>query len=171
MDAEARREKILEILRASRDPVSAAAMARRFGVSRQIVVGDVALLRAKGELITSTFRGYIIPGASGEVTCRISCRHSIEQLRQEMNIIIDNGCSITCVEISHPVYGTLRAELSLASRYDVQRCVDTFAESGTMPLSALRPDGIHTYTLLCPDEQAAQRVRAGLREAGILAEE
>ena len=46
MDAQERRQAIARRLERARSPVSATALAREFSVSRQIIVGDVALLRA-----------------------------------------------------------------------------------------------------------------------------
>ena len=48
MDTAARRAAISETLRTAEKPVSASALARRYQVSRQIIVGDIALLRAAG---------------------------------------------------------------------------------------------------------------------------
>ena len=53
-----RRKEILRQLQLSEKPVSASRFARDLGVSRQIIVGDVALLRAAGEDIIATSRGY-----------------------------------------------------------------------------------------------------------------
>ena len=60
MDAAQRREEIRKILGRSREPVSAATIASEVHVSRQIVVGDIALLRAGGADIQATPRGYIL---------------------------------------------------------------------------------------------------------------
>lgn len=57
MDASRRRVRILDYLRAAKAPVSATALAKKLSVSRQIIVGDVALLRAAGEAVTATPRG------------------------------------------------------------------------------------------------------------------
>ena len=48
MNAAERRGRILEYLRSSDGPLAAAALAQKLSVSRQIIVGDVALLRAGG---------------------------------------------------------------------------------------------------------------------------
>ncbi|MDE6841162.1 MAG: HTH domain-containing protein, partial [Oscillospiraceae bacterium] len=60
MNATERRGRILEYLREWDRPLSATALARRLSVSRQVIVGDVALLRAAGEGITATPRGYVL---------------------------------------------------------------------------------------------------------------
>ena len=60
MRAEERRQAIRELLQNSKQPVSASVLAARFAVSRQIIVGDIALLRAAGADISATPRGYVI---------------------------------------------------------------------------------------------------------------
>ena len=67
--AEARRRAVAQILEEAEGPVSAAALARRFSVSRQIIVGDVALLRAGGADILATPRGYLLGGRGGGARC------------------------------------------------------------------------------------------------------
>ena len=51
-----RREDIVRRLTISAEPISASSLAAAYGVSRQIIVGDIALLRASGEKISSTPR-------------------------------------------------------------------------------------------------------------------
>ena len=94
MHAAQRRDALLELLRTSRGPVSATALARRFSVSRQIIVGDIALLRAGGADIASTPRGYVIPAQEDTgLTCTLVCRHTAADLERELNLMVDNGCS------------------------------------------------------------------------------
>ena len=57
MNAAQRRESILNRLSGAETPVSASALAAQLGVSRQIVVGEVARLRAGGAQIDATPRG------------------------------------------------------------------------------------------------------------------
>ena len=47
MDARERRRAIMGVLEEAKEPVSGSALAREVGVSRQIVVQDIALLRAE----------------------------------------------------------------------------------------------------------------------------
>ena len=53
MSGEKRRENLLKILQESTNPVSGTELAEKFNVSRQIVVQDIALLRAKNHEIIS----------------------------------------------------------------------------------------------------------------------
>ncbi|MCR5468007.1 MAG: transcription repressor NadR [Lachnospiraceae bacterium] len=172
MTAEERRKKILAELKKSNVAVSAAALAKKYGVSRQIVVGDIALLRARGEDIVATPRGYIISSEGekemdGGLIKTIACIHSGEQMQAELNICVDNGCSVLDVIVEHPLYGQLTGPLQIKSRYDVSQFVSKAKELDAHALSELT-NGLHLHTLLCPDEAAYERVCETLEDEGIL---
>ena len=167
MTAELRREAVLEALRSAARPVSATALAERFGVSRQIIVGDVALLRAGGTRITATPRGYIMEPEDRGTLRQVACRHTAQEMEEELNIMVDTGCTVLDVVVEHPVYGQLTGALQLKSRFDVQQFISRSARA--QPLSLLT-EGIHLHTLSCPDEAAYQRVRSALAAAGFLLE-
>ena len=169
MQAEQRRQAILNTLRQSDQPVSAGVLAERFSVSRQIVVGDVALLRATGADITATPRGYVMQRSPAGLLRQIVCRHSASGMEAELNAMVDNGCTVLDVIVDHPVYGQLTGPLQLSSRYDVQQFLDRCAQSDARPLSDLT-EGIHLHTISCPDEASWQRVLDALRRMHILIE-
>ena len=172
MTAARRRDEILQALAGASGPVSAAALAARLGVSRQVVVGDVALLRAAGSPIVATPRGYVLGGGQegGGVRCTVACRHGLDGLLDELYTVADCGCGVLDVTVEHPVYGQLSGRLELSSRYDVGEFIRRVKDEGAKPLSVLT-DGIHLHTLRCPDEDAFQRVRTALDAAGFLVKE
>lgn len=167
MDAAKRRGELLRALGESSAPVSAAALAARFSVSRQVIVGDVALLRAAGADITATPRGYVLNAGGGGYVGTVACVHGMDSMERELNIMVDNGCTVVNVIVEHPVYGQITGELHLSSRHDVRQFMDTVREYGASLLSALT-GGVHLHTLSCPDEAAYRRTLAELREAGML---
>lgn len=167
MQAEERRSKIVELLSQTNQAVSAARLAAEFDVSRQVIVGDVALLRAAGEEISATPRGYVMARTAVGLVRQVPCCHDGPGMEAELNAIVDQGCSVLDVIVDHPVYGQLTGPLELASRYDVQQFLDRCADA--RPLSDLT-GGIHLHTLSCPSEDAFQRVRASLRSLGVLLE-
>ena len=167
MQAEERRRAILDSLRNTDTPVSAAALARRFSVSRQIIVGDIALLRAAGADISATPRGYVIlPAATGLIR-RVAVQHGPDGMEAELNAMVDQGCTVLDVTVEHPVYGQLTGPLQLSNRHEVAEFLRRCSQSDARPLSDLT-EGIHLHTLSCPDEGAFQRVRAALAELGVL---
>jgi len=166
MTASERRQLILKQLTDSVVPCSAAALAKQYGVSRQIIVGDIALLRAAGCNITATARGYLIPSGTG-ILCQLACTHSAEQTQEELYIMVDCGCTVLDVIVDHPVYGQLTAPLQLSSRLDVDQFVENMANHGARPLSLLT-EGIHLHTLSCPGQSALERMKEKLTAAGML---
>lgn len=167
MRAEERRQAILEYLRQSSRPVSAGSLAERFFVSRQVVVGDVALLRASGADISATPRGYVILKADRGLIRQVACRHDAAGMEAELNAIVDQGCAVVDVIVDHPVYGQLTGPLELSSRYDVSQFLSRCAKAGARPLSDLT-GGIHLHTLSCPDGDAFRRAREALASLGVL---
>ena len=167
MDAAARRAAILSRLEQTDHPVSAAALAREFAVSRQIIVGDVALLRAGGADIAATPRGYVLPRDSAALLRTVACVHDREGMARELEIMVDHGCQVVDVVVEHPIYGQLTGQLHLASRYDVGEFIRSVSESSAKPLADLT-GGIHLHTLRCSSEEAFLRVRAALDQAGLL---
>ena len=159
MTAEERRAAILDILAQSSQPVSASTLAGRFGVSRQLIVGDVALLRAGGASIAAAARGYLLQRE------RQGLLHRAQDMERELNIMVDNGCAVLDVIVEHPVYGQLTGALQLASRYDVQQFIRR--ADAAQPLSLLT-EGVHLHTLSCPGEDAFARVVEELDRAGFL---
>ena len=167
MTAEQRRSRISARLHESHQPISATALARELGVSRQIIVGDIALLRAGGAEISATPRGYVLPRATDGITRTIACRHTLAQTGQELDILVDNGCTVLDVIVEHPVYGQLTGQLQISSRYDVEQFLARIRDSDAAPLSMLT-GGLHLHTLCCPNEDAYTRACAALKAAGLL---
>jgi hypothetical protein len=163
VNAEERRKKIAQTLTAER-PISATALAGQFSVSRQIIVGDIALLRAGGLDVVATPRGYKLGETRGLVRT-VACVHTAEETERELLAMVDNGCTVLDVVVEHPLYGQITGQLSLSSRYDVQQFVDQAKE--TEPLSSLT-GGVHLHNLRCPDEEAYQRVCQELDQLGLL---
>lgn len=167
MNAAQRRGRILEELKVAEGPLSATALAQELSVSRQIIVGDVALLRAAGEGITATPRGYVLDATRAGIVATVACAHSGADMERELTLMVDQGCTVENVIVEHPVYGQLTGPLELSSRYDVSEFIRRVRECEAQPLSALT-DGVHLHRLRCPDEGALERVRAALDGAGFL---
>lgn len=167
MEAASRRQAILDQLRTADRPVSASALAAGLNVSRQIIVGDIALLRAGGAEISATPRGYVLPRAIDGITRTIACRHTLAQTGQELDILVDNGCTVLDVIVEHPVYGQLTGQLQISSRYDVEQFLARIRDSDAAPLSMLT-GGLHLHTLCCPNEDAYTRACAALKAAELL---
>jgi len=169
MDASERREQIRQRLAAASGPISATALAQQLGVSRQIIVGDVALLRAAGADISATPRGYIIAREQTGLIRTVACRHSGEEMQDELNAMVDLGCTVLDVIVEHPIYGQLTGPLHLSNRYEVQQFIRRSQELSAHPLSILT-EGIHLHTVSCADEATFDRLLSALRDLHILLE-
>jgi len=169
MAADLRRKQIEDYLKENTDPVSATQLAKRFAVSRQVIVGDIALMRAAGLSITATPRGYIINTDvnTEDYTFTIACSHSYEDMASELYTIVDNGGSVLNVTVEHPVYGQIVAELRVFSRYDVDLFLKNIEENNAQPLSKLT-GGIHLHTIRCKDSQTKERILEALKKENIL---
>lgn len=170
MTGEKRRQIILEKLKTSDVPVSATAFADEFGVTRQIVVADVALLRASGYPIRAEHKGYVMDkaGADGLVK-KIVVKHNKADVGNEFYAIVDNGGKVLDVVVDHSVYGKISADLVIASRYDADCFVQKIDETGACPLSLLT-EGLHVHTIAVKDEQSFERIKTQLDKLGILIE-
>lgn len=163
-----RRELVHETLKAANEPISATALAGQFSVSRQVIVGDIALLRAAGCSIISTPRGYYIEKERAHlITHQLICCHSDADMQEELNLIVDCGCKVLNVIVEHPIYGALTGELQIASRLDVECFVERVRSNEALPLSVLT-EGLHTHTVSCPNEDAFHRLRQLLQQRGFL---
>ena len=160
MNAAQRRESILNRLSGAETPVSASALAAQLGVSRQIVVGDVALLRAGGAQIDATPRGYQLHPAQKGYVGILACVHSTEEeMRTELYTIVDQGGIVVDVAVEN--------SLNLASRYDVDNFIQQAKNTPESLLSRMT-GGVHLHTLHCPDADSFERIRQELDEKGIL---
>ena len=167
MHAEERRHKICEILRIAKQPISATVLASRFSVSRQSIVGDIALLRASGAEISATPRGYVFLKTTSGLTRQIACQHSASDMQRELNAIVDQGCTVMDVIVEHPIYGQLTGQLQISSRFEVTQFINRCSRNDAQPLSNLT-EGIHLHTLSCPDDDSLQRVKEELSRLHML---
>ena len=169
MNGTERRAKILELLRAASSPLSGSALARSLGVSRQVIVQDMALLRARTDLeILSTYQGYLL--LQPQEPCRrvFKVRHSSERTREELQEIVDLGGRVEDVFVYHRVYGVVRGQLPIASRKDIREFMDRLSESRSAPLMLITDD-FHYHTVAADDEQTLDQIQARLSELGFLA--
>lgn len=169
MSSKDRQKKILQMLEESKQPVSASALAEKLQVSRQIIVGDVALLRAKGIDILATPKGYIISShmIKEGMIFKVACQHRDENVEQELYTIVDNGGTLVDVIVEHPVYGQLLGQLNIASRYDADEFLNKVKSEKASLLSRLT-DGVHLHTIACKDQETLDRIMNALKENGIL---
>lgn len=167
MSGEQRREQIIEIIKNSASPVSGTALAKMVNVSRQVVVQDIALIRANGVDVISTNRGYVI-GDSGKVSRVFKVHHTEAQVEEELNLFVDFGGIVKDVFVYHKVYNVLKADMNLKSRADVRKYLGELA-SGKSTLLMNVTSGYHYHTILADDEETLDIIQEELWAKGFLA--
>lgn len=168
MSGEQRRKQLLQLLSNSKTPISGAVLARQLQVSRQVIVQDIALLRANGVDILSANRGYMMLQAVHEVSRVFKMLHSDAQTKEELTLIVDMGGKVKDVFIYHRVYGVVRADMKIRSRRDVESFMEKI-QSGKSSLLKNATSGYHYHTIFADDEQTLDAIQAELGERGMLA--
>lgn len=172
MEGERRRDRIIEELKREKIPVCGSELARRMGVSRQVIVQDIALLRASYKNILSTNRGYLLYVEPQEKKlCRrvIKVKHKKEDIVRELDSIVDAGGRVLNVMIEHEIYGQLTGDLVIHSRADVRKFIRKVEEYGTKPLTDLT-EGVHFHTVEAEREETLDAVVKALAAEGFLYE-
>ena len=172
MDTAMRRSQIENLLKESDEPVTGSRLAEVFDVSRQVIVGDIAILRAKGIDIIATPQGYFVAGTVDDnkyTDVIISSHSSIEELEDELTIIVDNGGRVIDVIVDHSVYGEIRSGINVSSRREVENFVGKLKENGAKPISSLT-EGVHLHTIETKDSETFAEIAKVLKEKGYLIE-
>ncbi|MDT9756349.1 transcription repressor NadR [Heyndrickxia coagulans] len=167
---EERRHLILEWLQNSREPITGGELAKRTNVSRQIIVNDITLLKAKNEPILATSQGYLYihpAGAENKVEKTLVCMHTREQVAQELNLLVDHGVTVKDVKVEHPVYGDLTASIMVSTRAEVARFIRRIEETNASYLSELT-GGIHLHTVEATSGRQLEEAEQALKKADIL---
>ena len=167
MSGEERRGKIIQALKNSDKAVSATTLAKEFDVSRQVIVQDVALLRANGKNIFSTNRGYLIQ--EDEETTRVfKVQHEDDEVEKELTTIVDLGGTVEDVFVYHKVYGVLRAEMNIKSRMDIRNYMEEI-RSGKSSLLKNVTSGYHYHTVRAERVEILDMIQEELQKKGLLA--
>ena len=163
-----RQAKIIHDLESSIDPLSGLELALRNHVTRQVVVHDVALLRAAGYPILSTPRGYVLDHGRSAQRQQIilSVSHSPDLTGIELFVLVDHGLRVMNVQVEHPLYGELTGSLHLSSRRDVEYFLQQVERQKASLLSSLT-DGHHMHTIEYDDPVRLQEAIAALKQKGI----
>lgn len=167
MSGQERREQILKILKNSTEPVAGTDLAKQLDVSRQIIVQDMALIRANGVDVTSTHRGYVIQEAK-QVSRVFKVIHTDEQVEEELNLFVDLGAKVENVFVYHKVYGVIKADMNIKSRRDVKAYMEGITSGKSTNLMNLTSN-YHYHTIVAEDEQTLDLIQDELQQKGFLA--
>lgn len=170
--AERRRRSILEDLRRTDAAISGASLAKKYDVSRQIIVRDISILKSQKYEVVSTSKGYVYQPAAEKgrpVKRVIACRHKFSEMEDELSLILDNGAMIDDVSIDHPVYGELVGELMIEDAEELQSFLKLMDSNKSRMLADLT-DNVHLHTISAHTEKILDNAVEDLRRHGFLLE-
>lgn len=164
---EDRKKKILDRILCSKEPITATELAGEMGVSRQIIVGDIALLRASGVDITATSRGYIFDSKPSYATARVKVLHTPEDMFDELCTIVDLGARVLTEEIESDLYGHVSVNINIMSHEDAKFFSEKCMDSSHKALFSIT-GGVHFHTIKADNEMIIMRVQKALNDKGYL---
>ena len=169
MKAHLRRKEIAAILLAAKGPVSGSKLAELTKVSRQIIVQDIAALKAEGFQILATHQGYVVEDSP---LCQrvFKVFHTREQTRDELTCIVELGGTVVDVMVRHKVYGQISAPLNIYSAAGIQQFIKGI-ESGKSSELMHVTSGYHYHTIRAESYKHLDRIEAALNARGYLIEE
>ena len=168
MKAHERRAEILSLIGNSGSPVAANFLSEKYSVSRQVIVQDIAILRAQGYGVISTNRGYVL-GSGLRAERVFKCRHTLQELVSESEIIISRGGRVEDITVNHRVYGKISARLELMTMRHAEELYRSLVSGASKPLMSVT-DGYHYHTVSGENEQTLDEIECALRAAGYLIE-
>lgn len=168
MKANERRQEILSLIGNTENPIPANFLSEKFEVSRQVIVQDIAILRANGYDVISTNRGYMF-ASSVRAERVFKCRHTFEEMMDEGNIIIGLGGKVEDIFVNHRVYGRISAKLDLANSMHVEELYRSLVSGASKPLMSVT-DGYHYHTVSADSEETLDKIGSALKKAGYLIE-
>ncbi|WP_270179434.1 transcription repressor NadR [Alkalihalobacillus sp. CinArs1] len=169
---EDRRSLIKKWLQEADRPLTGSDLSQKTNVSRQVIVQDISLLKARNEPIIATSQGYVMfeNNKQNERTKRIvACKHSHEETKEELYTIVDNGGTVKDVTVEHPLYGDLQASLFVSNRLEADQFIARLSATNASLLSELT-SGIHLHTIEANSEAQIEAVCNALRKKGFLLE-
>lgn len=168
MQSKERKKSIIDMLKNSDEAITGEKLADAFGVTRQIIVRDMAVLKAEGNPIISTARGYMIEKEKqNPVRKRLKVCHEAEKMEDELTTIVDLGGKVLSTYVNHPVYGNIGEALNIKSRRDIKLFLDHINETGCRPLLHLT-NGVHEHVIETENETSMEEICLALKEKGYL---
>ncbi|WP_180946864.1 transcription repressor NadR [Peptostreptococcus faecalis] len=174
MSTSNRRDEILEILKSEEKPISAKKLADIFGVSRQIIVGDIALIRASEVNIISTNRGYLLDKSDKKIekgifSRKFKVKHSANETKEELYLIVDAGCRVVDVRVEHKIYGEIGGALNISNRREVDQFISSLDNIHNIPLSSLT-NSEHFHLVESTSKENLDYAEEMLKKRGFLIE-
>lgn len=167
MNSIERRECIINLLLESREPLKGSFIANKYSVTRQVIVKDIAILRAKGENIIATPDGYIINANEQKVKAIIAVTHTEDEMFDELNIVIKYGGIIEDVIVEHPLYGEIKGMLMIKNYNELNKFIQKYQQQKAKLLSALT-NGVHLHTIAAESDEDVNLIISELKKRNFI---
>lgn len=167
MKAEERRKKLVNTLASAQKAVSGGELSKLFGVSRQIIVQDISMLKASGYDILSTHSGYVM-NSSPLIERIFKVHHTTERTEEELNLIVDLGGTVVDVFVWHKVYGRIVASLNIFSREHVKKFIEGVRSGKSVELMSIT-GGYHYHTVRAESKEVLDRIEKALNDGNYIA--
>ena len=167
MNSIERRDNIINLLLESNEPIKGNVIAKKYSVTRQVIVKDIAILRAKGKSIIATPDGYIINKNENKVKAIIAVIHNEEEMFDEMSIVIKYGGTIEDVIVEHSLYGEITAMLMIKNYNELNKFVEKYQEQRARLLSVLT-NGVHLHTISAENEHDINLIISELKKRNFI---
>ena len=166
MNAEERRKEIALYLLSQSKPVPGAMLSEMFKVSRQIIVQDISILKKSGYEVLPTHYGYLLK-QSPYLEKVFKVKHDKEQTEDELTTVVDLGGIVVDVFVCHNVYGKVRAELNIYSKYHVKKFMDGVRDGKSTELMDIT-GGYHYHTVRAESQEILDLIEKELDKKGFL---
>ena len=167
MKAAERRNAIVNLLLSEQDAVSGGTLSERFGVSRQIIVQDITVLKGSGYDILSTHSGYIMQKSPLKERV-LKLHHTTEQTEDELSLIVELGGTVVDVFVWHKVYGKVEAKLNIFTCLQVKQFIEGVRTGKSSELMNIT-GGYHYHTIRAESEEIIDEIENALKERGYIA--
>lgn len=164
-----RRKAIVNLLLSSTEAISGSTLSEEFGVSRQVIVQDITVLKGSGYNIISTHNGYLIQETPLKEQV-FKLHHTTEQTEDELNTIVDLGGTVVDVFVWHKVYGKISATLNIFSRLRVKQFIEGVRTGKSTELMNIT-GGYHYHTVRAESEETLNKIASALEKSGYIAPE
>ena len=169
MKADARRKEIIAVLMGSKQPIAGGKLSEMMGVSRQIIVQDISIIKAMGYDILATHTGYILQ-KSPQVERVFKVRHAGEQTEEELSCIVELGGIVVDVFVWHKVYGKISADLNIFSKRGIEQFLEGIQSGKSSELMHIT-DGYHYHTVRADSAHTLDLIEGELRGRGYIVPE
>ena len=169
MKSDERRKNIVNFLLNEKRAVSGSELSKKYGVSRQIIVKDIAVLKDQGNDIFASNSGYVIHSSPmKERTFKLF--HTTEQTKDELQLIVDRGGVVADVYVWHKAYGKMEAKLNISTRFQIEQFIESVRTGKSVELMHIT-GGYHYHTVRAVSEDVLDGIERALKEKNYIVPE